>query len=477
VSEIDHYLPTAKLETLLERYSLAFDIPVLVLDSNRNVFLKFPADAPESDTLMRPINIRDALVGFVAIPTGGKDTETCLDFIEKDLSDFAEMGFEMDSLSGEVARNYEEFYLLWKLSSRLGAGLNVDTICKVLAEEVMDICPSRNVSIMLVTELPSGRQGPACITSPAKAGPAKNDDTFLFFPKVSLGEDSSRASMMTLRTDTGLMGYTYKSKEAITVCDVSKDERFEGLPYPVTRILIAPLIVEDAVTGAIVATDKLDGEEFYTTEIKLISSIASECAVSIKKALLFDEIQSILFGTVEAFTFALDAKHPYTYGHSKRVSKLSANIAIKMGLPAETVNWIRLAALLHDTGKIGTPEVILDKETKLEPEEMDRVKQHPMIGARMIENISRMREIAQWICHHHEKYDGTGYPSGLRKDEIPLPSRIIAIADYFDALTSDRSYRKAFSNEKAVEIMKESLGTHFDPVVFGHFEKEVVPTL
>jgi putative nucleotidyltransferase with HDIG domain len=179
----------------------------------------------------------------------------------------------------------------------------------------------------------------------------------------------------------------------------------------------------------------------------------------------------MLFSTAEAFSLAMEAKDPYTYGHSKRVSELSASIAKTFGLSAEALSRVRLAALLHDIGKIGTPEVILGKNSTLEPEEMDRMKEHPYVGSRMIENIRRMRDIAIWLCHHHEKYDGTGYPSGLKGDQIPLPSRIIALADYYDALTSERPYRKAFTRDEAVNTMKESVGTHFDPVVFEHFMK------
>ncbi len=279
--------------------------------------------------------------------------------------------------------------------------------------------------------------------------------------------------MMLMNTDTGLLGEVYRNKEAVTVCDVNKDSRFEGFPYHMTRILIVPLTVEDKVIGTIVASDKLDGNEFYTTEIKLITSIASACAVSIKKALLFDEIHDMLFSTAEAFSLAMEVKDQYTYGHSKRVSEISALIAKEIGLSAEDISSVRLAALLHDIGKIGTPEIILDKDSTLEPEEMERMREHPYVGARMVENIRRLRVIAQWMCHHHERYDGTGYPSGLKGEEIPLPSRIIAIADFYDAMTSDRPYRKALSREEAVKTMQPAVGTHLDPFVFEMFKRAI----
>lgn len=474
--QIFDFITANKLKKLFQQYSEAFNITVLLFDRNKELLLKFPEDAPQAELTMKPLNLRGSLLGYVAMPSTDKASEAYLGFIEKNLSDVVEMGYEIESLSGEVARNYEELSLLWRLSSRLGAGLNVEKICNTLADEVMNVCPSNNISVMLVNEISSDTlatssissiQHPQCLESKP---PVKKS---VLSPKVSLGVSASRASKMTLNTDRGLAGYAFDKKEALTVCDVHNDKRFEGFPYPVKHLLIVPLIVEDIAIGAIIASDKLNGEEFYSTEIKLISSIASECAISIKKALLFDEIQSMLFSTAEAFSFAIDAKDPYTYGHSKRVSEMAVKIARNLGLPADTLNWIRLAALLHDIGKIGTPEDILHKVEKLNPDEISRIKEHPLVGARMIEHIKRLSEIALWICHHHEKYDGSGYPAGIKGDKIPLVSRIISIADTFDALTSDRPYRKTFTKEEAIRIMRESVGIHFDPGLFEYFEKAV----
>jgi putative nucleotidyltransferase with HDIG domain len=457
------------LKSLLQLYSEGFATPVFLFDTDKSLLLQFPGDRPLPAHVMRAVTLRDSTVGYVAVPTENA-SEAPLDFISQNLAQIAGMRYEIESLSGEVARNYEELSLLWRLSSRLGTGLDVTNICNVLADEVMHICPSNNVFVLLVNE--PGDTTASCAMNPEDAPAEPVEKSFV--PRIALGADAGKVLTRVFDPARGLLGQVFVKKEPLTVCDVNQDERFEGLPFPVTRIMGVPLTVEDTVIGVVVATDKLNGEEYYSTEIKLVHSIASECASSIKKALLYEEIRHILFSVTESFALAIDAKDPYTYGHSKRVAETAASVAVQMGFSSEAVHWIRLAALLHDVGKIGTPENILRKNGSLSEDEMGRIREHPIIGAKMIEHISRMGEVAQWICHHHEKYDGTGYPAGLAQEKIPVPSKIIAVADYYDALTSDRPYRKTLSKEEALDIMKKLVGIQFDPAVFEYFEK-VIP--
>jgi putative nucleotidyltransferase with HDIG domain len=451
------------LESLLKQYAESFGTAVFLLGPDRRLLLRFPRDASLQRHVMKPVTVREETVGYVALPETAASVSS-LDFICRNLASIAAMRYEIESLSGEVARNYEELALLWRLSSRLGAGLDVSNICDIAADEVMRICPSNNVFVLLTGE-PAALPAPGSM--PASPKPAAAP---LFLPKAALGADAERISAMTFDPAKGLLGRVFRKKEPLTIGNPGKDA---GLPFPVARIMITPLTVEDSVIGAIVATDKHNGDEYYSTELKLVHSIATGCATSIRKALLYEEITNILFSVTESFALAIDAKDPYTYGHSKRVSETAAAVAGEMGFPAEVVNWIRLAGLLHDVGKIGTPEEILRKAAALSEDEMGRMREHPLTGAKMVEHISRMKEVAQWICHHHERYDGKGYPSGLAKAEIPVPSKIIAVADSYDALTSDRPYRKTLSKEEALEIMGRTVGTQFDPAVFAYFEKVI----
>jgi len=464
VYSISEHLNGHIIEEVLRDFSNANNIAVFLFDREGNKALSYPPE-PEAEGIAEgiikmPIVIRDELVGYIGTSGHGSSQ---IEFLTKIISLAIEREFEISNLSQEVARLYEELSTMWKLSSRLGAVLDVDKICRVLADEVMNICPSENISVMLVGELIPYEEGRRCEVE-KKTEEAKR----FLFSKVSLVKDSEKASKMVLPLDMGVIVEACSKREGITICDFKPSE---GFTYPISKILIVPLIVEDETIGVIVASDKLNGEEFYSTEIKLISSIASECAISIKKALLFDEIREMLFSTAEAFSRAVEAKDPNTYGHSKRVSEYSSVLATALGLDTDMVDRVRLAALLHDIGKIGTPEVILDKETGLDPEETARMRDHPSVGARMIENIKKMRDISRWICLHHERWDGSGYPLGLRGEEIPLASRIIAVADFYDAITSDRPYRKAISKSEAIEIMRGLSGKHFDPKILDLFER------
>lgn len=444
---ISEHLKDPSITEALRDFSCAHNMAVFLFDKDGKIVLSYLPESGSVGIIKEPIIIRDEIVGHIGVPETGVG---CLGFLIKFISLVIERGFEISSLSQEVARLYEELSTIWKLSSKLGAGLDVDKICKVLADEVMNICPSENISIMLAEE---------------------EGDRRVLLPEVSLGRDSERASKMVLPLEKGFIKEACSKKDAITICDFKASD---GFTYPINKILIVPLIVEDEIIGAIIASDKLDGEEFYSTEIKLISSIASECAISIKKALLFDEIRQMLFSTAEAFSRAVEAKDPNTYGHSKRVSDYSAMLAKSLGLEPDMIDRVRLAALLHDIGKIGTPEVILDKETGLDPEETQRMRDHPSVGAYMIENIKKMRDISRWIYLHHEKWDGSGYPLGLKGEDIPIASRIIAVADFYDAITSDRPYRKAISKTEAIEVMRGLSGKHFDPAILDVFERVLV---
>lgn len=175
------------------------------------------------------------------------------------------------------------------------------------------------------------------------------------------------------------------------------------------------------------------------------------------------DLNELFYKTIKAISSALDAKDPYTHGHSYRVTLYSMILASKINSSKGFIEEIETAGLLHDIGKIGIPQSILCKPGKLTDEEYDIMKKHPEQGERMIINVKQLSQISVWLKAHHERWDGRGYPSGLKGEEIPLSARIIALADTYDAMTSTRSYRKALSHEDAIAEIQRCSGSQFDP--------------
>lgn len=192
------------------------------------------------------------------------------------------------------------------------------------------------------------------------------------------------------------------------------------------------------------------------------SGIKKHELATTKSQILMD-LSELFYKTIKSIAHALDAKDQYTHGHSLRVTLYSLALAKELKLPDSLLEEIETTGLLHDIGKIAIPERILSKPGKLTDEEFEIIKKHPELGEHLINGIGKLKLISNWLKYHHERYDGKGYPEGLKGEEIPISSRIIAIADTYDAMTSTRSYRPALSHEEAMSEIKRCAGTQFDP--------------
>jgi putative nucleotidyltransferase with HDIG domain len=162
-------------------------------------------------------------------------------------------------------------------------------------------------------------------------------------------------------------------------------------------------------------------------------------------------------------TRAIEARDPYTQGHSVRVTELAEEIARRLGWSAEQLASLRVGGPLHDIGKLAVSDDVLCKEGRLDPEELDQIREHPKIGARILLRMAALREAIPYVLYHHERWDGRGYPSGKAGEEIPIEARVLAVADAFDAMTSDRPYRRALSRTEALAEVERCAGTQFDP--------------
>ena len=252
-----------------------------------------------------------------------------------------------------------------------------------------------------------------------------------------------------------------------------------------------PSYFKKKLLGILILGDKLSSEKFKQEEIEFFLMLANHAAMAISNAKLIDNLQdkvkeveslyektNSLFVRVSiAFATAIDARDPYTHGHTVRVTGYSLAIAEEMHISKEI--WVsgnfrenlHIAALLHDIGKIGIPDNILHKREKLTTEEVDKIRRHPEIGAAILYPIKELNDILGGVRSHQEKFDGTGYPDGLKGPQIPLLARIIAVADAFDAITSSRPYRNKKTQQEAISEIQQCTGTQFDPKITDLFLK------
>jgi putative nucleotidyltransferase with HDIG domain len=232
--------------------------------------------------------------------------------------------------------------------------------------------------------------------------------------------------------------------------------------------LVAPIFLKGKLS-AIISLGHGSDSIWSEQDKQQAAQLADQVAVALSNARLVAELQQLHWGTLTALARAVDAKSHWTAGHSERVTNWAVKIARSMGLPEHELEIIHRGGLLHDIGKIGTPMAILDKPGKLTDEEMQQMREHVRIGARIMEPIPGFTECMPIILQHHEWVDGSGYPEGLAGDEISLHARIFAVADCYDALISDRPYRPGMSPERVKEIIQAGVGKQFDPLVVEKF--------
>ena len=226
-------------------------------------------------------------------------------------------------------------------------------------------------------------------------------------------------------------------------------------------ILCAPLVSHDCTFGIIAVSDR-EESKLSRDELILLSNIADQTAVSIENSKLNDDAEKTYFQTISALALAVEAKDPYSRGHQDRVGTLAVNIGKASNLSEEDCSTLRDAGRLHDIGKIGVLDKTLGKPGKLTEEEMEMMRKHPVIGEGIILPIQSLRNLCDIVRHHHELLDGSGYPDQLKGDEISVLTRILIVADIFDALTTTRPYRDALSKEAAKKIMVEEFAHKLD---------------
>ncbi len=233
-------------------------------------------------------------------------------------------------------------------------------------------------------------------------------------------------------------------------------------------LLGIPLVSED-IMGLIIIKRSFSDAPFDRDDQDILMTMAEQAMIGIKNLQLYEEQQRLLFGSIKSLVTLMDTRIPQEYTHSPYFCRLVTSLGEEMHLDEKQITALKYASLLHDAGKIEVPMQILTKTSKLTPEEFQIVKQHPQQGAQMLRHFQMLKPVIPIIMHHHEKYDGSGYPSRLKKGQIPLGARIMAVADAFEAMVYGRPYRERVSYEYAVREIRNKSGTQFDPQVVDVF--------
>ena len=363
-----------------------------------------------------------------------------------------------DSSSSTVQE--EPYTALLNVARTLAAETNTDTLLKTVAEEIKKVLNADRCTVFLLDR-------------------DKNE----LWSKVALGMESKE---IRLSADTGIAGYSAKNGEIINIKDAYSDPRFnkeidKQTGYVTKNMITMPIWnLKHEILGVFQVLNKLDGE-FSKQDEETLLTIGASVGIAIENAKLFDsqqkmiESQRRLFASfIDTLAASIDARDKITAGHSNRVKMYSELIADVLELPQQEKENVSHAAILHDIGKIGIRDAVLQKDGKLTDEEYAHIQQHVKITYDILTKIylnEEFKDVAEIASSHHEKYNGTGYFRKLKEGEIPFGGRILAVGDVFDAITSKRHYRDKMPVKQALDIIKNGAGAHFDPVVVDAFFK------
>jgi len=350
-----------------------------------------------------------------------------------------------------IEEKVEKLALLSKLSQILNSTLDQQEVRRRAMEAVTRLMRGEVGSLLLVDE----------------------EKQQLYF-EVALGDREEDIKKIALNLGEGIAGWVAQNGEPLIVNAPEEDPRFfkgvdERTEFKTRNLICAPVKVKEKVVGVLEAINKQGEEDFNGEDLSLLISLADQVAIALDNARLYQELEEMFFQTAESLATAIEKRDPYTGGHTKRVTSYSLAIAKYLPLSLAERKCLRIASVLHDIGKIGIEDQILRKPERLSPEEFNTIKHHSDMGAEIIEHIRSLREIVPGVKYHHEQLNGSGYPHGLKGKDIPMLARIVSVADTYDAMTTDRPYRKALEKEVAVEELRKYAGTQFDKEVVEAF--------
>lgn len=374
--------------------------------------------------------------------------------------DIREFSFAEDCQSDDILDAQVEFEKLIKICSLSGKLFSAKSVRKILAialETAIDITGGERASALL------------------------HDNITGMFNSYATRfcDDHYCGSFPVSKT---IVKETVSTGESVITGNACDDTRFssgESVALDnLGSVMCVPLVtLESEVIGALYIDSTVKIEAFSKVHLMMFAAIAYQAAIAVERVKLFDDLEKLFIGSIHTLTASIEAKDDYTCGHSERVTCYGILIAEELGFDQNARDLVEFAGIMHDVGKIGIPESVLCSTGKLTEEQYKLMQMHPVKGADIIlkmpeiAKFASITEVARAVRHHHERFDGTGYPDGLSGNEIPVVSKILAVADIFDAVTSDRSYRKGRNAKVAMKILSACSGIQVDPVIFEAFEK------
>lgn len=351
-------------------------------------------------------------------------------------------------LENKVTERAQKLATIYRIGKEISSTLELSEVLRIIVNRTIHVLDSEIISILLIDN--------------------KGELTI----KRAIGLSDKIVKETRLKLGERISGWVAKNGEAILIKDIEQDPRFvkeNHERYYNHSLISSPLIFEGKVLGVINVNNKKSREAYTDDDLNFLEGIASQAAIAIRNAQLHADLRASYIDTICAITNALEARDPYSYGHSSNVTDYARSIAEELGLSSSEKENLIHAGLLHDVGKISISDAILLKPEKLTQAEWEIVKEHPRKGKEILEPLSFLKEAVPIVCHHHERYDGQGYPDGLRGEEIPLGARILAVADSYDAMSSDRPYRKRLSEEECIAELERASGKQLDPRIVEAF--------
>ncbi len=376
--------------------------------------------------------------------------EERIEEIEEANYKIADLASELEEKNIGLTQAVDRLQALYKMGLAVNATMDLTKLLNLLSQKSMETMRAQVGYILM-----------------------KNDKTgnLIVGGAAGITEDFDRSIEIPLKPG-GVSFWVINNNLPKLVGDVDKEREYSKmsrLGYIRESVICAPLTDKDKVIGTITIANPADGSEFNVSDLELLTTIAAQASVAIRNARLYEEQENTYLNTVQALVSAIEASDAYTRGHSERVTKFSVALAKKMGIEGDDLKQLEQAAVLHDIGKIGIDVGLLHKKEKLTPADIEVLKLHPSIGVRILEPIHFLGTVREIIEQHHERFDGNGYPNDLTGEEWRIEGKILAVCDTYDAMTSDRPYRKALSHEIAIQEIKDHSGTQFDPQVANAF--------